>query len=279
MLSAAAIPTPAARVRCRQIADADLDGLAGLLARGFPRSTPQYWTDGFARLCALPVIEGVPRFGYVLEAETGIVGVILTIASKRGDKIFSNLSAWYVEPDYRAHSTMLISIATKLKHVTYVNISPAPHTMTLMDAQNFRQYVFGRSAVFAAFGFRGGKVSDVIPGDLPEHDLLRDHAAMGCLSLVCEKDGMAMPFVFKPRRLDRPPMRAADLYFSRSEEEFRLCAPALARWLLRRGFLAMIVDGKAKGLPAYYAPGKEPRHFKGPHEPTDLAYTEKVIFA
>jgi hypothetical protein len=281
MLSAAtptATPVSAARVRCRQIAEADLDSVTDLLTRGFPRTTRDYWANGFARFRSLPLIEGVPRFGYALESDGVMVGVILMIASKRGDRIFSNLSSWYVEPAFRSHSTMLISMATKLKHVTYVNISPAPHTRVLMDAQNFRQYVFGRSAVFAMFGFRGGKVSDDIPGDLPERDLLRDHAAMGCISLVCEQSGVAMPFVFQPRTLDRPPFRAADLYFSRGEEEFRKCAPALSRWLLRRDLFAIIVDGKVTGMPAWYANGKEPRYFKGPFEPTDLAYTEKVIF-
>lgn len=278
MLSAAAPQAPAVRVRCRQIADADLDVVADLLTRGFPRTGRDYWTNGFARFRALPPIEGVPRFGYVLESDGAIVGVILMIPSRRGDKIFSNLSSWYVEPEFRAHSTMLISMATKLKHVTYVNISPAPHTRALMDAQNFRQYVFGRSAVFGMFAAGSGKVRDVIPDDLPERALLRDHAAMGCLSLVCDTDGIVTPFVFKPRKLNRPPFRAADLYFSRSEEDFQACAPALARWLLTRGMFAMIVDGKVTGLPAWYADGKEPRYFKGPHEPTDLAYTEKVIF-
>ncbi len=80
MLSAAVTHAPAARLRCRQIGDADLDGLAGLLARGFPLSTYDGWVKGFARLRALPPVEGVPRFGYVLETETGIVGVIVMIA-------------------------------------------------------------------------------------------------------------------------------------------------------------------------------------------------------
>jgi hypothetical protein len=278
MLSAAANPTPATRVRCRQIADADLDGLADLLTRGFPLSKRENWVKGFARLRALPQIEGVPRFGYVLESGSAIVGVILTIASRRGDRIFSNLSSWYVEPAWRSYSAMLISMATKLKHVTYVNISPAPHTIELMDAQGFTQYVFGRSAMFAALGIGSGEVSDGIPDDLPERDLLRDHAAMGCISLVCEKGGAVMPFVFQPRHLDRPPIKAADLVFSRSDGDFRNCAPALGRWLLWRGMFAVIVDGKITGLSGWYAQGKEPRYFKGPHIPTDLAYTEKVIF-
>jgi hypothetical protein len=279
MLSAAVTTSPQAhRVRCRQIADADLDGLVDLLARGFPRSTRDTWVNGFERFRALPLIEGVPRFGYVLETGAAIVGVILLIPSRRGDRIYSNLSSWYVEPEWRTHSTMLISMATKLKHVSYVNISPAPHTWNVLKAQGFKQYVFGRSAVFVALGFGGGKVSDIIPGDLPERDLLREHAQMGCISLVCEKDGVVAPFVFKPRKLDRPPVSAADLFFSRSDGDFRHCAPALGRWLLRRGMFAMIVDGKMRGMLSHYVDGKEPRYFKGPHLPTDLAYTEKVIF-
>ncbi|HEY5337648.1 MAG TPA: hypothetical protein VIJ85_05565 [Rhizomicrobium sp.] len=277
MLSAA--PTPAQapqRTRCRQIVEADLDGLADLLARGFSRSSPDYWRNGFARFRALPVIEGVPRYGYVLEAEAGIVGAILLIPSRRGDTIFSNLSSWYVEPAWRAHSTMLIAMATKLKHVTYVNISPAPHTWKTLQAQGFRQYSFGRSAIFSVIG--GGVVSEVIPADLPEHNLLADHAAMGCISLVCKKDGIVSPFVFRRKKLDRPPLPMAELIFCRGAGDLRACAGALGRWLMRRGMAGMIVDGKVSSAFSHYADGKEPRYFKGPHAPNDLAYTERVIF-
>ena len=104
MLSANTLPAAASlRARCRQIAEGDLDALTDLLARGFVRSNRDYWLRGFARFRALPPIEGVPRFGYVLESEVGIVGVILLIPSRRGDTIFSNLSSWYVEPAWRAH--------------------------------------------------------------------------------------------------------------------------------------------------------------------------------
>jgi hypothetical protein len=278
MSSAATLPqTVTARARCRQITDADLDGLADVLARGFPRSTPDYWHKGFARFRALPAIEGVPRFGYVLESESGIAGVILLIPSKRGDKIFSNLSSWYVDPAWRTHSTMLISMATKLKHVTYVNISPAPHTWETLKAQGFRQYNYGRSAAFPAFGFGGGKVSTTIPDELPERELLRAHIDYGCMSVACEKGGIVSPFVFKYKKLDRPRIPMAELIFSRSMEDFRRCAAPLGRWLLKRGMFGVIADGNVGGF-SHYVEGKEPRYVKGPHDPTDLAYTERVIF-
>src|SRR3954468_3983577 len=154
----------AARVRCRQIVESDLDGLADLLTRGFPLSHRQYWTEGFARWSHLPEVEGLPRYGFVLDTGSGPVGALLLLSSRRGERIVSNLSSWYVDPDWRGHSTLLVSVATKLKHVTYLNASPAPHTERTLEAQNFTPYNFGRSAVFALPG--RGTVSQIIPDDL-----------------------------------------------------------------------------------------------------------------
>lgn len=274
---------PQARVRCRQITDHDLDGLADMLARGFPRTHRDYWLQGFARWKRMPVIEGVPRFGYVLDAGLGPVGMILLISSQRGGQIISNLSSWYVDPAWRTHSTLLVSMATKLKHVTYLNASPAPHTWKTLQAQGFAPYNFGRSLVFALPG--RGKVTDRIPGNLPEAQLLRDHRAFGMTSVMVEKDGIVSPFVLKPRRLDKPPLPVMDVMFCRGPQDFRRCAPALARHFLPRGRLAFLIDGDqptsfSMKLFSHYAPGKEPRYFKGPVQPIlgDLAYTEKVIF-
>jgi hypothetical protein len=41
--------------------------------------------------------------------------------------------------------------------------------------------------------------------------------------------------------------------------------------------LSIIADGHTDGL-SRYVEGKEPRYVKGPNDPTDLAYTERVIF-
>lgn len=270
-------PLASARVRCRPITESDLDRLAGLLTRGFPRSRPAYWKNGFARWTNVPAIEGVPRYGYVLDTGEAPVGVILLISSQRNGQVISNLSSWYVEPAWRTHSTLLISLATKLKHVTYLNASPAPHTWKTLQAQGFTPYNFGRSAVFALPG--RGRVSDVIPDDMPEAQLLRDHRAMGLVSLVVEKDGIVSPFVLKPRRLDTPPVPVMDVMFTRSPEDFHTCAPALARHVLPQGRMGFLIDGDQAGI-AHYVEGKEPRWFKGPRRPTlgDLAYTEKVVF-
>jgi hypothetical protein len=271
-------PQQVTRVHCRPIAERDLEGVAELLARGFPGCRRSYWTDGFARWQQMPVVEDVPRYGYLLDGGMGPVGVILLIFSRRGDQIISNLSSWYVEPQWRTHSTLLIGMATKLKHVIYLNASPAPHTWPTLQAQGFSPYNFGRSAVLALPG--RGHVSEEIPADLAEAQLLLDHRKLGVVALVVEKDGIVSPFVFKPRVLDKPPIPVMDVIFSRSSEEFRRCAPALAKYFILRGSFGFLIDGDINGLLSHYVEGKEPRYFKGPYRPIlgDLAYTEKVIF-
>ena len=267
------------RVRCRQIAESDLDALAELLTEGFPIHNHDYWQAGFRRLAALPYVEGMPRFGYVLESGGIIAGVLLTISSRRGDEIVSNVSSWYVRPAYRAHSTMLVSMATKRRQVTYLNISPAPHTWRTLQATGWKPYNFGRSAIFALFAAGGGRVSRTIPDDLLERRLLEDHRAWGCLSLVCEKDGACAPFVFKRRRLARPPLPMLELIYCRDGADFERHAGTLARHFLPRGYAGFLIDGKIAAAPSYYVTGKEPRFYKGSHPPklNDLAYTEKVV--
>ena len=103
---------------------------------------------------------------------------------------------------------------------------------------------------------------------------------MGCLSLVCEKDGVVSPFIFKPRRLDRPPVRMMELIYCRATADFTRCGAALGRHMLKRGALGFLIDGRSEALLSHYVADKEPRFYKGPEAPplNDLAFTEKVIF-
>jgi hypothetical protein len=268
------------KVRCRQIAPGDLPGLADLLARGFPRAGHDSWVRGLARLAALPAVPDMPQLGYVLEAEHAIVGVLLLISSRRPDgRIVANLSSWYVEPAWRAHSTLLVSMTTKNRQVTYLNASPAPHTWRTLTALGFKPFNLGRSAALPVLGFGGGHVSEIVPGDLPERDMLLAHRELGCVSVVCERDGVVQPFIFKPRKLDKPPVPMMELIYCRATEDFTRCGAALGRYFLRRGVPGFILDGRVSGMLSHYAAGKEPRFYKGPQAPqlNDLAFTEKVI--
>jgi hypothetical protein len=269
------------RLQCRQIVESDLDALARLFMAGIPNHARDFWDTGLARVAALAPVEGMPRIGYALESEQGIVGALLTLSSRRGPQIICNVSAWCVEPRYRAHSTLLTTMATKHKDVIYLNISPADHTLRIMEQLGWKPYNFGRSAAFPVLGLGGGTVRETIPADLPERKLLEDHRALDCISLVCEKHGIASPFVFKPRQTHGRKLPMMDLIYCRSTADFERCGAALGRHFLARGYFGFILDGKVKYTLSHYIAGKQPRLYKGPLPPdlNDFAYTEKVLFA
>jgi hypothetical protein len=164
--------------------------------------------------------------------------------------------------------------------VIYLNASPADHTMRTLEPLGWKPYNFGRSAAFPALGLGGGKIRETIPADLPERMLLEDHRALGCISLVCERKGIASPFVFKPRRTEGRQLPLMELIYCRGTAEFEHCGAALGRHFLAQGAFGFILDGRVKGMLSHYIAGKQPRLYKGPRAPelNDLAYTEKVLF-
>lgn len=251
-----------------------------MLTDGFRIHPREFWNTSLARIAARPAIEGVPRIGYALEAEAGLVGVLLTLWSRRGDELVCALSSWYVDRAYRRpHAASLPITATSIEGPLYLNTSPADHTRKSMELMGWIQYNFGRSVAFPVLAWGRGKVSEDIPETLPERDLLEDHRAWGCVSVVCRKDGAVFPFVFRARRVTRLQWPIMELIYCRDTADFERCGGALGRWFLRRGSLGFILDGKVKGMPSIYAEGKEPRLYKGPLKPrlNDLAYTEKAL--
>jgi hypothetical protein len=138
-------PPASLRVRCRQIADADLDGLADLLQRGFgARRTRAFWRGVLARLQTRAVPPDVPRYGYLLENEGVPVGAILLIFTAGPDgAVRANVSSWYVDEAFRGYAQLLVSQALKRKTVTYLNITAAPHTWPILPAQGYQRYSSG----------------------------------------------------------------------------------------------------------------------------------------
>src|SRR5262249_16689292 len=137
-----------ASLRCREITDGDLARTADLLTRGFRRRSRRYWTRALDRLAKRQAPPGFPRFGYILESDQVPVGVILLIFSTFSingrPSVRCNLSSWYVDPAFRGQGPLLVSRALRHKGVTYVNISPAPHTRPIIQAQGFSPYSSGQ---------------------------------------------------------------------------------------------------------------------------------------
>jgi hypothetical protein len=222
------------------------------------------------------------------------VGVILLIfaaipADSGGTTTRCNVSSWYVEPQFRSHAAMLISLAIKHKNVTYVNISPAMHTQPIIEAQGFTRYSKGQFVTWPALARRGDAGAIVLAGtegpdahfEPAERDLLLFHGGLGCLGLWCIAGGRAHPFVFMPRAV-KGIIPCAHLVYCRGLDDFLRFARPLGRHLALRGRALVIVDadGPVPGLIGKFFAGKSPKYFKGLDRPKfgDLAYTEAVMF-
>ncbi|MDA9435452.1 acyl-CoA acyltransferase [Bradyrhizobium sp. CCBAU 51627] len=283
-------------IRCREIAIADLDAIADLLARGFPIRSRDYWIDGLRRLAVREIPDSFPRFGYMLEHDRMPVGALLLIHTTRNDdgrtSIRCNLSSWYVEPAFRSFAPMLTKVAQRHEDVTYVNISPAQWTWRTIEAQGFRRYCGGLFFSLPAMS-RPAKAMRVEVvgqdaqglGGLPEADaaLLARHAAYGCLSLVCRAaDGRAFPFVLQPMRVARMRLPAMQMIYCPDVADYIVCAGAIGRFLLWRGRLSIALDanGPVRGLVGFYREPIGCKYFKGPHCPrlADLSDSELVIY-
>jgi hypothetical protein len=283
-----------ARVRTREILESDIDALTRLLASGFARSTRNNWLDIFAGLAEHQTPAGLPKYGYVMESEGAPVGVILIISSTMTNggvsTIRCNLSSWYVSPAYRSFAHLFISRILKNKDFTYVNVSPAPHTLPIIKVQGFSRYSDGQFyALATSFARSRDPQVKVVPAGAPpasrfethECDLLQAHAKFGCTSLWCTTPDRAYPFVFRSRVI-RGFVPFAQLIYCRDIDEFVRFAGPIGRFLARRGIFVVMIDanGPIPGLVGIYRDRNLPKYYKGPVRPRlgDIAFTESALF-
>jgi hypothetical protein len=263
--------------------------VADLLTVGFPDRSRAYWARALEVLARRAAPDGYPQFGYLLEGERAVVGVLLLIFTEAGEKVRCNVSSWYVDPAYRAHAAPLVSNALKFKDVTYLNISPARNTWPILEAQGYRRYSQGQVASAPALSSKGlgvrvrayhpGRDQSVFPS--AETALLDDHLASGCRVLVVERAGQVQPLVFLPRRV-KGVGGVAQLIYCRDTADFTMSAGAVGRYLLLRGVVAVLCDGEGPipGLVGWFFKDRAPKYFRGGDRPrlNDLAYTEAVLF-
>lgn len=282
------------KVRARQIVDSDISRVADLLAKGFPGHSRAFWLRAFARLANRSSPDGLPRYGYLLENDDAPVGVILLIFAQlrtgSGCTTRGNVSSWYVEPTFRSYAALLISCALRHKDITYLNVTAAPSTRAIAEAQGYLRYnrgIFVAAPVLSsrscAAAVRPASVERQPHGQIEpwEQNLLLEHARYGCISLWVETAERAYPFVFRVRRL-KGIVPYPQLVYCRDVQDLARFAGPVGRFLLSRGhlFVAIDSDGAIEGLAGKYFDGRMPKYFKGRDRPRlgDLAYTEIAMF-
>ncbi len=283
--------SPASTVSCRAIVETDVESVIDLLVEGFPERLRSYWERGLSRMRARPVIDDFPRYGYLLILDGVPTGCILLIMSRDAEGVpRGNVSSWYVRPRAGFLANMLVSKVFQKKTLTITNISPALHTIPMLEAQGYRRFVGGQMLCLPALSLRGGFRSvrrvdasgrgaeDLTPY---EAELLARHAGDGCFALVCTDGAKAAPFVFARTHVLQGRVPAAHLLWCRDLEAFTRCASALGRWLLLHGMPAVVIDTDAKlSLVGSLRESRSQKFFRGPKRPRlgDLADTELAIF-
>jgi hypothetical protein len=279
-------------VRCREMRADDVDKVVDLLTRGFGRKRG-YWSSALERLTNHPTPPGFPKYGYVIDHDGSIAGVVLLIFTAIGVngelKVRCNVSSWYVEPGYRNYGSILSMRAVRHQNTTFFNVSPAPHTWTILERQGFIRFAAGRTIAVPALNrsLPGVRVRAVGPSvlsgpdlDQTEIDVLRHHTGYGCLSLICELETKRHPFVFGTD-LRYGFLPVAHLVYCRKLEDFLRLAGPIGWFLLQRGYPFVIFDsnGPIRGIVGRHF-GDRPRYRKGGDQVRlgDVAYSEQVMF-
>jgi hypothetical protein len=285
--------TTPVNVVCREIEDRDLADVIDCLRRNFWRHSRAFWRRAFSHAASLPAAPGAPRYGRLLDAEGAIVGVLLEmrcVSSLTGaPPPRCSLSSWAVDPAFRPFALALQRRAMRDSATTYLNLTPAPHTLRANQIFGFRCYAAGAFIAYPLFARHGNSEVVAFAPDAPEsaglsqweRKMLEDHARLGLFALIGVRDSVATPFVIKMRPLWRYSVPSAQLIYTRSEADLTAFAPALGRFLWAHGRLRLLVsaNGPIEGLPGRYVAGRNPRYFRGaaPPSPTDFAYTELAV--
>lgn len=279
------------RVRCRQIAECDVPAVVALLAGNSRTRSEGNWQAVLERMSAHATPEGYPKYGYLLESGGVTVGVLLVIFTKIEHAgvpfVRGNVSSWHVEPAFRAFAGLLTSHVAKFKDATIINVSPGPHTWPVIEAQGFAPIAAGvHIGVPLLGGTSAGATVDVVQGDrfddacLPKQTaaLLSEHAAYGCISLICRNAAGVSVVVFRKRRVLAWKVPVAELiYFDRPSVLSDFARP-IGKLLARRGLFLIQADadGPIPGLPGRFFRRKMVKYFRGPNRPRigDIAFTE-----
>ena len=277
----------------RPIDPAYVAAAVAVLSIGFPKATALFWQSALDRLRAFGgnAEAGVP-IGHLLMADDKAVGVILTPARMRTrpdgtrQKIV-NLSSWYIDPAHRWRAPVMLRAVTRDADALYTDLTPTLEVQKMLPAFGFKPINRGLKRLFTPFKALAvrlsGRVRDLksVPAGSvaePTHALLESHRALDCLPCALKAGERWHPLMFKARRVRRLP--AAELVYCEDHALLERHMAAVARYLLRRGKLFLIIEDRTSmsdGEQLEPQPGL--RFVKGGHDPsrTDYAGSELCI--
>lgn len=274
----------------REIEDADLGHLAGLLAEGFDRHSVAFWEECLEKLRLREPAPGTPRYGYGID-DGGLQGAALALGSLHGPsespQTIVNISSWTVRPSHRGPAAKeLYRYASSFEGPTYSNLSAAAHTLKTITRFGFREGTAGQSI---GIGTRRSPHTPrrVTPLEATRSSglsaeklsMLQYHQDRGCIVFGLELADRLAPLVFLSRRVARG-LPVAQLIYCERWSDFTDHSRLIYQSLLARGFAAILVDasGPIPGFLGRYFPGKAAKYYKGPPPmyAVDHTYSEMI---
>ncbi|HCQ65666.1 MAG TPA: hypothetical protein DIU07_11165 [Rhodobacteraceae bacterium] len=234
-------------MKFREITAADLPTLPALLSEGFPSTSPGFWTKALDVLSRRPPVDGMPRYGIVMDDGGDLCGVMLMVAQRRGAATFCNLSSWYVRPAHRGYAPFMFGHALKAEDVTFLDCSPTPDVVPIVEKHGFEPYSGGSLMLDARAAVRRGpKVARLTAQALeecrhPEAARIAENIRYGCRGMLAhDADGAPVPILYRVARVKRHIPVARFVYGA--PETILAHAGAIARHLIARGVPLALVD-------------------------------------
>ena len=274
----------------RELEDADLNQLAGLLAEGFSRHSLAFWQGCLAKLRMREPAPGTPRYGYGIE-DSGLQGAALALGSLHGPaespQTIVNISSWTVRPSHRGPAAKeLYRHASSFEGPTYSNLSAAAHTIKTITKFGFRE---GTAGQIIGIGTRKSpdtprralSLKDAQSAGLSAEKLerLQHHQDRGCVVFCLELGDRLAPLIFLPRRVAGG-LPVAQLIYCELWSDVIDHSRLISLSLLARGWTALLVDasGPVPGFLGRYFPGKAAKYYKGPAPAyaVDHSYSEMI---
>jgi hypothetical protein len=273
----------------REIAEDDLDAVCGLLVEGFPQRSYGYWAKGLTNLSSLAPVEGFPKYGYLVDADYTIQGVLLTITSDHGvHGAWTNFSSWYVRKEYRHFATILFTQALKLRNTTFLNPSPSKRIIPILKAFGFEPYTIGTVALDLRRAIRKppprGEVRRLGVDELArlserEGRTAEDHMRMGCDVLYLQTDDREGLLIHRRKWIKRS-LPCSQVIFTEPDLMGQLVAPVMRALGSRGSLLALCDIDEAPDPSIGHVFARGIRYFKGVDAPSvgDLTYSELAVF-
>lgn len=292
-------PMNKAMLKTKPICEDDWETALTVLGRGFKHNDREFWQRGLRRHQTVTPDDLHWPIGHLLWDGDRAVGIMLAFRSKRtgqdgAEYAVANLAGWFLDEDYRWYAPFMLKNASRDQNVIYTDLTPLDSVEEMLKKLRwapinggiaFFSFIQGLAFWNRTGRTRTGRVTDFDPSadyGLPnrEHDLLSDHARIGCVTAILQGDDGSHPLIFTRQSYRFIPYLG--LIYARDRAIVLNNMASISRYLLRRGHFLASVDCFRDDVPfggLFLDRRNTRKYYKGPasQKGIDYAYSELVF--